>query len=321
MHMGWNDHLDDDNELANLPPEAFGRFNVDGPFDPDDNWLQTASEEEQKVAIRAWFHARYCDPAHETPYISREGGYQFIWGGPYDPADELPERFADVVNDDVIQEIIDELYAEVGDQWAPINYGPPDDYEYDERFDFQLLTQSEPLDRLKERLQHAQRVLTLEGDETAKKLVMNLVFGAAVAALEAFLWETVNYCVENEEDAIRNIVTNIQTLKDQPLKLGEIFEKHDKLKEIVKGYLQNLVWHRWDKVAPLFKLGLNIEPPSFKPFEDALIKRHDIVHRSGHDKSGNSIAVTNEEIIELCNKIELFATEIYSKLAARNELF
>jgi len=319
--MGWNDHLDDDNELANLPSEAFGQFNVDGPFDPDDSWLQTASKEEQKIAMRAWFHARYCDPAHETPYISREGGYQFIWGGPYDPADELPERFADIVSDDIIQEVIDELFAEVGDQWAPINYGPPDDFDYDERFDFQLLTRSEPLDRLKERLQHAQRVLTLEGDETAKKLAMNLVFGAAVAALEAFLWETVNYCVENEEDAIRNIVTNIPTLKDQPLKLGNIFEKYDKLKELVKGYLQNLIWHRWDKVAPLFKSGLNIQPPSFKPFEDALIKRHDIVHRSGHDKSGNPITVTNEEIIELCNKIELFATEINTKLAARNEQF
>jgi len=319
--MGWNDHLGDD-ELANLPPEAFGRFNVDGPFDPDNFWLEhSASEEEQKIAMRAWFHARYCDPAHETPYISREGGYQFIWGGPYDPADELSDRFANFVNDEIIQEIIEEMYDEVGDQWAPINYGPPDDYEYDERFDFQLLTRSEALDRLKERLKHAQLVLTLEGDEIAKHLAVNLVFGAAIAALEAFLWETVEYCVEHEEDAIRNIVTNIQTFRDQPLKLGEIFDKYDKLKEIVKGYLQNLVWHRWEKVAPLFKFGLRIQPPSFNPFEEALIKRHDIVHRSGHDISGNPITVTPEEIQELCKKIEEFATEIYTKLAARNEQF
>lgn len=319
--MGWNDHLDDGDELGNLPPEAFGRynFNVDGPFDPDDFWLESASEEDQKIAMRAWFHARYCDPAHETPYDSGEGGYQFIWGGPYDPADVLPERFDGFVEEEIIQEIIEEMYAEVGDQWAPINYGPPDDY--DERFDLQLQTRREALDRLKERLQHARLVLTLEGDVMAKRLAMNLVFGAAVAALEAFLWETVDYCVEHEEDAMRNIVTNIQALKDQPLKLGEIFDRYDKLKEVVKGYLQNLVWHRWDKVAPLFKMGLNIQPPSFKPFEEALVKRHDIVHRSGHDKSGNPITVTLEEIDVLCNKVEVFAAEIEKKLLERDAPF
>jgi len=319
--MGWNDHLDDDDELANLPPEAFGQFNVDGPFDPDDYWLKTASEGDQKIAVRAWFHARYCDPANDTPYISREGGYQFIWGGPYDPGDELPERFGNIVKDEIIQEIVEELYSEVGDQWAPIRYALPDDFDYDERFDFQLLSRSEPIDRLKDRLLHAQRVLTLEGNETAKKLAMNLVFGAAIAALEAFLWETVDYCVEHEDGAIRNIVTKIQALKDQPLKLGEIFDRYDKLKELVKGYLQSLVWHRWDKVAPLFALGLNIQPPSFKQFEGALVKRHDIVHRSGHDKTGNPISVTHEEIIELCKKIESFASAINTKLAERNEFF
>lgn len=67
----------------------------------------------------------------------------------------------------------------------------------------------------------------------------------------------------------------------------------------------------------LFKLGLGIQPPSFKPFVDALIKRHDIVHRSGHDKSGNSISVTSDEIRELCQMIEQFAAEIDTKLAVR----
>jgi hypothetical protein len=192
-----------------------------------------------------------------------------------------------------------------------------DDLCYDERFDLQLLTRDEPLDKLKERLQHAQRVLTLEGDVTAKKLAVNLVFSSAITAFEAFLWETVDYCVEHEEESFRNIVTKIPALKDQPMKLGEIFKKNDTLKEHVKGYLQNLVWHRWDKVSPLFKLGLSIQPPSFKPFDDALIKRHDIVHRSGHDKSGNPISVTPDEIRELCLKIETFAAEIDTKLAMR----
>lgn len=315
--MGWNDHIEDDDELNNLPPEAFLLFNVDGPFDPENNWLRSASKEEKLIAMRAWFHAHYCDPAHETPYNGREGGYLFIHGGPYDPADVLPERFSCIVDDDIIQEVIEEMHDEVGDQWAPIQNATPDDFDFDDRFGLQFLTRDEPLDKLKERLQHAQRILTLEGDETAKSLAQKLVFGAAVAALEAFLWETVDYCVEHENDAFRNIVTSIPALRDQPMKLGEIFEKHEGLKELVKGYLQNLVWHRWDKVVPLFKSGLRIQPPSFRPFDEVLVKRHDIVHRSGHDKSGKPISVTADEIRELCRRIEVFATEIDKQLAER----
>lgn len=85
--MGWNDHIDD-SELANLPPEAYENiFDTDGPFDPNNHWLETADEDDQKTAMREWFLARYCDPAQETPYNGREGGYLFVNGGPYNPAD------------------------------------------------------------------------------------------------------------------------------------------------------------------------------------------------------------------------------------------
>lgn len=85
--MGWNDHLDE-NELANLPSEAFLSFS--GPVDFDDAWLRHADRDDQLIAIKEWFLARYCDPACETPYNGREGGFLFINGGPYDPADVLP---------------------------------------------------------------------------------------------------------------------------------------------------------------------------------------------------------------------------------------
>lgn len=316
--MGWNDRLDD-SELCNLPPEAFRKWDVDGPFDPQDCWLKDAHEEDQKTAMREWFLARFCDPAEETPYNGREGGYIFIYGGPYDPAYELPERFSGIVDDDLIQEVIDELHTDVGNQWAPNQRLPPDDYDFDERFDLQLLSSNEPITQLKIRLQHVQQVLTLEGDANAKALAEKLVFGGAVAALEAFLWETVDYWVENDETVLRNIVTRIPALKDEALKLGDIFKRHEGIKEYVKGYLQNLVWHRWEKVAPLLKQGLEIDPPSFRPFEGILIKRHDIVHRSGHDKSGSPISITRDEISKLCETIERFATEINNKLAFRGQ--
>lgn len=313
--MGWNDSYCD-SELSNLPPEAYGNiFDTDGPFDPDNHWLSSAEREDQLIAVREWFLARYCDPGHGTPYNGREGGYLFIHGGPYDPADELPERFSGIVDDDIIQEVIDEMHGDIGDQWAPIQYGPPDDY--DDRYDLSLVARSEPLRKLRERLQQFQQLLALQHDQHALSLAEKLVFSAAIGALEGFLWETAHYWVENDDQALRNFVTKLPVFRDEQIKLGDIFERHEGIKQHVKGYLQNMVWHRWDKVAPLFRDGLGVKLPSMKSFDAALIKRHDIVHRSGDDKQGRPIEVTKDEINDLCSKIEAFAVLVDEALAAR----
>lgn len=313
--MGWNDHMDD-SELENLPPEAYGNvFDSDGPFDPDDFWLKGAEPEQQLIAMREWFLARYCDPAEETPYDGREGGYQFVDGGPFDPGDELPTRFSGIVDDELIQEVVSEMYGRVGDQWAPIRNDHFDDY--DERFDFYLRSRSEPMGRLRERLRQSQQVMTLQGDSEAKALAEKLVFGSAISALESFLWETVQYWIENDDQALNDFVTKLPVFRDEQMKLGEIFKRQQGLKAHVKGYLQNLVWHRWDKVVPLFRDGLGIKMPSTRLFQEALEKRHDIVHRSGHNKDGLAIEVTAEEIRDLCLKLEAFAVEINRNLATR----
>ena len=313
--MGWNDHMDDDNELSNLPPEAFSSWNVDGAFEPQDHWLRTARKDHQMIAMRAWFLDRYCDPAEGTPHNGREGGYQFIHGGPYDPADVLPERFGRHIDDDVIQEVIDELHQELGDEWAPVQHSIPDDYDDDYGVDIE--NGHQPLERLRERLAQSKQVLTLQGDISAQALARNLSFGSVITSLESFLWETVTYWVEYDALALANIVTKIPAFRDQPLKLGQIFEKRETLKNDIKAYLQNLVWHKWDKVAPLFRLGLEIDLPSLKQFDNALTKRHDIVHRSGFTKERELVTVDVAEIEALCEQILSFAVDINAKLSSR----
>ncbi|RTL49919.1 MAG: hypothetical protein EKK46_14075 [Rhodocyclaceae bacterium] len=315
--MGWNDHLDDD-ELSNLPPEAFeNTFNVDGPFEPADHWLENADEEDQLIAMRAWFHQRYCDPAHETPYNGREGGYIFVNGGPYDPAHVLNDRFDGIVEQETIQTVIDEMYAEVGDQWAPIEYGPPNDYEYDSRFDILLDGRESPLAKLRDRLQKGQAVLSLEGDQTAKDMAQQLVFSAVISAFEAFLWETVDYWVSEDEQVLRNIVQKLPHFKERTISLGEIFTTVKGLKTEVRGYLQHVVWHRADQVSPLLKFGFEITPPSFKQLQDHIIKRHHIVHRSGQDNEMNPVSVLVSDVDSVRHAVEKFAKELNELLAKR----
>lgn len=94
------------------------------------------------------------------------------------------------------------------------------------------------------------------------------------------------------------------------MKLGDVFDRHGSIRDHVKGHLQNTVWHRWDKVGAIYKSGLGIALPSVKVFDAALVKRHDIVHRSGRTKDGDEVDVTNSEIENLSKVVEQFAEEV-----------
>ena len=277
-------------------------------YDPDDAELEAASEVARRRAMMKWFLARYCDPAHETPYESREGGYIWINGGPYDPGEQLTDRFSHVVDQELIDQLANDLRLDGGHEWAPIRH----DDDYDERYDIQLADPDDPLVSLKDRLAQALSVLALQGPQPAMQLVPQLAFGSAISAFEAYLWETVAYWVENDDEVLRNIVTKLPDMKEVQIKLGDIYGHYDGLSERVKGYLQNIVWHRWDKVAQLFAYGFGFQPPSFKPFDEALVRRHHIVHRSGFDKNGVAVIITHEDVAELCGLIEVFAQEVHA---------
>lgn len=308
---------DDDEEIdfdsqPELPNEA-GAWTSRG-FEPDDEWLRSASEPLQHEAMRQWFITRYQDPQMETPYM--DGEYVFIHGGPYEADDVLYDRFGDVVQDpDVrIRRVIDSVESDGIDQWAPIH----DEYEadYDARFSLEVLAREEPLQRLRDRLQQARLVLTLEGDANAMLLAQKLVFASAIGAAESFLYEVAYFWIDTDERVLRNIVTKLQELRDEKIKLGDLFTKLENLEAHVKGHLQNIVWHRWDVVSRIYRAAFDVRLPSVRALNIALMKRHDIVHRSGHDKAGNPIVIAEGEIDELCKSVETFATGVDNLLRA-----
>jgi len=56
------------------------------PSDPPD--VSAMNHEDAIEAMVSWFFENFEDPAHSTPW---DGGYVYIWGGPYDAADEIYE--------------------------------------------------------------------------------------------------------------------------------------------------------------------------------------------------------------------------------------
>jgi len=66
-----------------------------------------------------WFHDHYEDPAQNTPFESREGGYQWVWGGPYDASEELSDHF-DNESEFNIAKAVENIQASGMTEWARI---------------------------------------------------------------------------------------------------------------------------------------------------------------------------------------------------------
>ncbi|MCS3472872.1 hypothetical protein M2401_006638 [Pseudomonas sp. JUb42] len=296
-----------DYDQIELPPEA---GNQDArEFDPNDQWLQEAPRALQIEAMRRWFSARFEDPANSTPYESREGGYQFICGGPYDPNEEIQERFSHVVEYEVMEEVINDLVQKCGDEWAAIDRG---DWGYDDIYSMLPEARTDPLRMLIERLNQVEETLT--SPVITQGFVIQLLHSATITALEAYLWDTTAYWVTQNHDVLRSFVKSNEDFAGEKLKLSDIFTTMEGLEKKVIDYLQTFIWHRLDKAKPLLEKTLRIKFPEIAPFMPEIIIRHDIVHRGGRDKEGYPVNVTSSDVRRVSNLVKNFAEALDAEL-------
>lgn len=64
-----------------------------------------------------WFHANFEDPAERTSHNSREGGYLWNHGGPFDAREEIFGRFPDLP-DELLDAAVAEIESDGIEEWA-----------------------------------------------------------------------------------------------------------------------------------------------------------------------------------------------------------
>jgi hypothetical protein len=299
--MGINDH----SYRTDLPAEAGDLQSEE--FDPNNKWITKATEEEQIEAMRRWFYARYEDPVHSLPYDGKEGGYQFIWGSPADPDDKIQQRFSGLVPHEIMRSLIEDLWDEAGDEWAPIDRG---EFDYDEEFVSRVTDRDEPLRYLQSRVDRIDEVLSVDAKGGVSDLMLQMAHGSIIATLEAFLAETVTFWIKAEKTVLRDFVTKNPDFRKRALTLSDIFARLDQIDNEIEIYLQELMWHRLDKIKPMLAESLGIVVPDISQLMKAVLVRHDIVHRAGRRKDGLSVSVTRADVEQLRDQVLGFARAI-----------
>jgi len=163
----------------------------------------------------------------------------------------------------------------------------------------------------------SQEIINVEISNKSKKNLFVMLYGHIVAAVEAYLSSTFIEKVLSSEDSnyIRKLVENDPEFGKRKFTIKEIFTKQEELKNEVKLYLRDIIFHKIDKVKPMYKDVLDIDfGDDIRWLFDAIILRHDCVHRAGFDKDGNEIELDKEKVELLIIKCKQLVEKIETEL-------
>lgn len=305
--MGYNDHIEDEN--PELPPEA-GEVTQVG-FELDNDWIRSTTPELRHGAMRVWFLSRFCDPANETPYDGREGGYLYVHGGPYSAEEELYRRFGELFQDEVVRAVIEDVEADGILDWAPIHTEP----DYDVDFELALEAEFSACRLFSKRLAEADALASTELDSEDRILLRQLLYSHLIGALEAYLADTMAHWLKANREVFKRFVANCEEFKKEKFSLSCIFERLEDLEGQVDRYVQKTVWHRLDKVMPLMASSFDFNMPDISQLMAHIVTRHDIVHRGGKSREGHHVEITSGKLAELRECVTTFVDKLESEIS------
>ncbi len=282
--------------------------------------LQYKSKDNQIDVMRNWFYANYEDPANACPYDGREGGYAYIYGGPYDANEELQDKFGGYVKDDYIEQLVSELQGECFDWSGNSNNS---DW-YDDDVYLALTTSDNPFDKFVQNIEGIKALADNDFKAQRKDHLLSLLYTNVITALETLFVELFVNAIDKNDDYISDFIekgkTEFKVSKNfiaLPFKGATIENVRDELVRSIKEHLISASWHNAERVAQRFKATFDIVTPDTKlinEIELATHKRNHLVHRGGKDKEGNLVVITEQDLGELLSNAMAIGENIHLNL-------
>jgi len=265
---------------------------------------------DQIAIMRRWFYQNFEDPAERTPYESREGGYIYIWGGPYDAREELEQEFSGVVGDEVIEELVDELEQHCL-EWTSADKPEDDDQEVVD--DIAEITSFHT--NFQAAISDIHELLDTKVSATAERVLFRLLYVNAITAMETYLSDAFISTVVPRPKLMRRFVETNPAFRQRKILLADVFKEMEKIELLAKGELRDVVWHNLKRIKPLYAGTLGIKfPDGLDKLYKAIDLRHDLVHRNGKTKEGEDIHVSRDAIASLIDEVEQFVGQIDEQL-------
>lgn len=140
------------------------------------------------------------------------------------------------------------------------------------------------------------------------------LFITVIAALEAFLSESLITLTDSNEQYFRNFVESHKEFKDTKFPLSEIFVRKEKLQHQIREIMLKIMYHNLPTVSGIFRDTFKMKFPEIKAVYKYVITRHDLVHRNGKDKDGKSVKITKDTLTDLIQETSTLVEVIADRL-------
>jgi hypothetical protein len=138
---------------------------------------------------------------------------------------------------------------------------------------------------------------------SGSNLMFRMLFAHQISAMEAFLADTAINEVTNKPDAMARLLKDDTDLKKEKFDLAEIAADPNIVRKTVLEHLRSLLYHNLGRVNALygtvFKMNLfrMLEKDEVDTLMQAILYRHDCVHRNGYSKEGDRLAIFTPEYV------------------------
>lgn len=264
--------------------------------------LKKADHELQKEVMQVWFYGHFEDPVHSCPYNSQEGGYQFIYGGPYEANEELQNEFSDIVPYEVIEELADELENECSEWSGDSSIAPDDPSEWDYEPSVDL---PKHLQTFNSSIANVTALLGIEVPPAQQRHFRGMLYVSVIMAMEAYLLDNFLSALNSDKAVFRKYIETTDHFRGQKIPLSTIFRESDGIDKRGRAYLTKMLWHRLSDVARLYRNTLGVQlPQDLKEVLAAVQIRHDFVHRNGRTPDGKEITLTPGQVTDLVKLVQ-----------------
>jgi transcription elongation factor Elf1 len=147
-----------------------------------------------------------------------------------------------------------------------------------------------------------------------QKTLLRQIYSSIISCLEDYLSSTLIREVLNVDLYFKNFVRTNPRIKDRKFNLNDIYEELEKLTDVVKKELVDVIYHDLPKVRLMYQGALKIDFPEIADLMKIIMTRHDMVHRNGKDKDGKIIELNEGIIDDVIDMVQDFVTDIESRI-------
>lgn len=187
-----------------------------------------------------------------------------------------------------------------------------EDY-YRSEYEWYLNTKSPHGSFLRE-VRNIRNLLKVDTDSDAYFSLLVMSHAHTVASLEAYLASIFIQTVTNSDKLIRKLVESDPVFSKTKFTLKEVYETHENIKVTVAMHLKDVIFHKVDKVKPMFKDVLGIDFGNVEWLAKAVSLRHHCVHRAGIDKAGDRINLSSDSINDLITECQILTQNIEDEI-------